>query len=338
MYQHFFNKRTLVIVIVVLALTSLAYATAGDRVRITGLEAVTREVVAPVQVAFTAVANWASGLWEFVRDLFGGRRELVALRHEVDELRIQLDILKEREYENQRLRHLLELKQQSDHDLVAAAVIGRDPGNWMSVIVVNKGSASKIARNMAVLAPGGLVGRVISVSPHTATVMLITDPRSVVSGLVQETRAAVIVEGLVDKSGLLKLTPLESSAQMNVGDTVISSGLGGVFPKGIKLGKIERIEDGAYGVTKVAYVRPDVDLSSLEEVLIVRDSRPFDGGAFGGLIVPGDAAFGRPVGGRGGNMTSAMPGREGRAFQAPGGAMQQDGSALQGGMSGGNRL
>lgn len=337
MYHHLFNKRTLGIVVAVLALTSLAYTTAGDRVRITGVEAVTREVLAPFQAAFTAVAGWASGSWEFVRDLFGGRRELVALRREVDLLRFQLDILKEREYENQRLRHLLELKQQSDHDLVAAAVIGRDPGNWMSLIVVNKGSTSKIARNMAVLAPGGLVGRVISVSPHTATVMLITDPRSAVSGLVQETRAAVIVEGLADRSGLLKLKPLESSAQMNVGDTVISSGLGGVFPKGIKLGTIERIEDGAYGVTKVAYVRPDVDFGSLEEVLIVRDSRPFDGGAFGGAIVSGDPAAGQP-GGATGSAPSGVRVPESSALPAQAGTITRwDGSVPHGRTLGGGQ-
>src|SRR5262249_30724941 len=141
-------------------------------------------------------------------------------------------------------------------DLQAAQIIGRDPLPWFSTVTINKGEADGVQKNMAVLSPFGVVGQTTTISAHSARVLLITDHNSSVDGVVQRSRARGIVEGALDGRCLMKY--LKRGEDVEVGDRVVTSGLDGIFPKGVIVGDVTRVTRGNRGLMQVAEVKPSV--------------------------------------------------------------------------------
>lgn len=166
-------------------------------------------------------------------------------------------------------------KAANQFDLVTATVVGRDIGTWNSTIIINRGSADGITKDMAVVTPQGLVGSVVNVYTNVAKVQLILDARSAVGTLVQrpESRVAAIVEGSSASPLTPRMVNIARDADIIKSDKLITSGFGGIYPKGLLIGEVVDIVNEEGGLLKYAYLRPAVDFARLEEVSVIVRSR-----------------------------------------------------------------
>lgn len=269
-------RRLLLLAVLVAAALVAMRITVPERTRLTPLESKFRDAIAPVQTGLTWLGKQASHMFSFPVSMYRAGERNQALEAEVDRLQSQIIQLNEYKLENERLTSLLNYKQMmaKTYNLVAASVVGRDPGNWFGTITLNRGTNDGVQENMTVLTPEGLVGRVVSVSSSTCEVLLITDPRSGVGSLIQDTRTTGIVEGTTASSGMTRMIHIPNSATVEAGQAVITSGLGSIFPKNIPVGRITDIRSEPSGMFNSADIQPFADLSRLEEVLIIISRYP----------------------------------------------------------------
>ncbi|HXZ44485.1 MAG TPA: rod shape-determining protein MreC, partial [archaeon] len=230
-------------------------------------------VVSPFIRVTAATIQGITGTWQDYVDLRGVREENKRLQLETTMLKRRLDQLQDQALETQRLERLLAMRQVSKAEFLTARVVGKDATNWFKTILLDRGSLEGIRRNQPALAPDGLVGRVVEVAPTSARVQLLTDPLSAVGGMIQRTRVTGIVSGNLGAGARVRYLPL--MADVVVGDEVVTSGMGGVFPKGILIGRISSVERKSGALFQEATLQSAVDLSRLEEVLILTnpDSR-----------------------------------------------------------------
>lgn len=269
--QHESRRKTypVLLALAVLALIATIYITAGERDKLTPVEYVVREIVAPVQTGLFRAAGWVNSVCRTLRDISLSVRENHILRREVAELTAANVYLEEQRLENIRLRKLLNFEERIPHKTLAAEVIARDPGNWLNTVTVNKGTGHGVRKDMALVSCEGLLGRVVSVSMNTANALLIIDPRSAVGGAVQRTRSLVLVEGDPGAPGMCLVKCLTMESDLSIGDKILSSGLGGIYPKGLIIGEIVELIPGKYGVGSAARLKPAADFARLEEALII---------------------------------------------------------------------
>lgn len=173
--------------------------------------------------------------------------------------------LQELERENERLKKLLDFRKGFLQKTTASAVIGWDPSPWRKIAILDKGTKNSVQKDMAVVNLEGLVGRVVEAGPHAAKAILLTDPDSRVSAMSDQSRAQGVISGNAGPHLVMRYLELESNVQ--VGETVISSGVGGIIPKGIRIGKITGISRDPSGLHLAAEIEPFVQFSKLEEVL-----------------------------------------------------------------------
>jgi rod shape-determining protein MreC len=224
----------------------------------------------PLQV-ISSIDNGISELWAGYVALQGIKEENERLRKDMDLLRGQNSQLREAAAATVRLKSLLEFKEQAASVMVAAQVIGRDATNSYRSVILNKGESDGIKPDMGVVTPVGVVGRIVKTTGASAVVLLVTDPNNAIAGLIQRTRDEGIVEGTHQGFARLKYIPLLSTVRD--GDRVVTSGLVGGFPRGLPIGTITRIERSEGALFQSAEVMPDVDMSRLEEVLVIQDPR-----------------------------------------------------------------
>jgi rod shape-determining protein MreC len=224
------------------------------------------ELLAPLQRVAMQASRVVADMATEVAGLWYARREVDTLRTRVQELERAAALLAETELENGRLRALLDFRQSLTGRLLTARVIGHDATPLSRTITIDEGSAAGLAKGAAVLAPAGLVGQVFLVSPHAARVMLVTDHNSGVDAVVQRTRARGIVEGTAD--GRCGLKFVKRTEDLQVGDLVVSSGLDGIFPRGLPIGRIASLDKQGQGLFQYARIDPAVDIDALEEVLV----------------------------------------------------------------------
>ena len=226
---------------------------------------------ASAQMAVSRLAGNLGNARVFFEDLDELRAENEMLRRRVEDLTVELagmqDVLAENEVLRRELgfaqtQRLLGLRGAD----VTARVAAQEPGSLIRAIHIDVGQAAGLLPDMPVLTGRGLVGRVIEVEGQFSEVLLITDPRSAVAALIGRTRSAGIVRGQVD--GTLVMDGISRDADVQVGDIVLTSGLGGVFPKGIVIGQVSQVLRSDTAMFEKAVVTPSVDLSSLEVVLV----------------------------------------------------------------------
>lgn len=187
------------------------------------------------------------------------------------ELEGQLARFRELERENQRLKKLLNFSLPMGMQTIGARVIGEDVTPWKKIVLLDKGSRHHLKKDMAVVVPEGLAGRILEVEPYTARAILLPDPDSRVSALTATSRAQGIIAGIgTDK---LQMKYLALDAEVAVGEDVMTSGVGSIFQKGLQIGKIESIERDRDGLHLLALVTPFVPFSKLEEVLCLASSQ-----------------------------------------------------------------
>jgi len=235
------------------------------------LDALLMELCSPFQKASTGAIHLVQRTFQQYLLLVHLQRENEILKQRITELEKENHRKEEAALANERLRKLLDFRETiAASSTVAAEVIGQDPSSWFKSVTINKGEGDGVRRGMAVISPDGVVGQILKAAPHYATVLLITDYNSGVDSIVQKTRARAIVEGGGENRCQLKY--LLRTDEVNVGDVIVTSGLGGNFPKGLLIGEIRRVEKKGHGIFQYADLVPSVDLTKLEEVLVITES------------------------------------------------------------------
>lgn len=224
--------------------------------------------VTPVQGLLVRIHRGALNLWANYVDWKSVRRDNATLREDNEHLRVQALQAGETREENARLRRLLVLKDRLPLATLAGEVIGREAGGWVRSLTVNRGRGDGISQQTPVIVPDGLVGRVVQVHRAAAVIQLLNDPASTVGAVVQRTRTAGLVEG--DAGGTVRFKFMaRDGASVAPGDLVVTSGLGTLFPKGLPVGRVVKIEDKGSALFHFAVLAPAVDFSRVEEVLLV---------------------------------------------------------------------
>jgi rod shape-determining protein MreC len=224
-------------------------------------------ITTPFQIAIHWTLDGISMFYQNYIMLWKTRQEHLSMVDENRKLVNTIINLRELEQENIRLRNLFQFKENYKIEAVMARMIARDVSSEFRSIRLNRGSDHGIQANMPVITAEGVVGRVLRVSDTTSDVVTILDPLSAIDAYIMRSRARGIVEGLTDTLCQLKFALRVDDIQP--GDLLLSSGLGGSFPKGIPVGTIIRVTRKTYGITQNVEVRPSVDFSKLEEVLVV---------------------------------------------------------------------
>lgn len=206
-------------------------------------------------------------VWQNYVDLVHVRRDNQRLRTEIEGLQQTLVTAGEAIRENERLVKLLELRKTVREPTVAATVIGEDVTPWFRTLTIDKGADSGIREGMAVLAAGGVLGQTIKVTAGTSRVLLLTDHASGIAATIQRSRARGVVKGKGENLCSLEFAMREED--VTVGDLVVTSGIGGVFTKGLPIGTVTMVKKGQYGIFQTVTIRPAVNTANLEEVLVV---------------------------------------------------------------------
>lgn len=253
------------ILLAVLSLTLLTWKV-KNRVPVIMFENAVLSITRPLQQAATWTTQSLRGVWDNYVYLVNVQRDNQRLREETKWLRQENHRYLEAYLQYQRLQRLLNFREQTPRDVMAAAVVGRNANSWTEIIYINRGTRDKVAKGFAVVTHDGLVGQVIHAAPALSQVMLLTDFRSGVDALVQRTRASGVVAGRGRHLAELKFLPV--GADLQPGDRLISSGMGGVFPKGLIIGEVKDIHRNG-GQTQQVEIQPSVDFSHLEEVLVL---------------------------------------------------------------------
>jgi len=225
------------------------------------------EITAPFQKLVKQTVNVVEEFWSNYFHLINVRQENRQLKIAVDSLMMENSRYRELLSTHERLQDLLQFKQTMNRPVLAAQVIGLDPTGWFKSVFIDKGKESGLELNMPVVNASGVVGRIVAFSPNYAKILLIIDQNSAVDCLIQRSRDRGIVKGL--STEICKLNYVVKSSDVSVGDTIVTSGLGGVFPKGLPVGQVLSVKETSGELFKDIEIRPAVDFSKLEEVLVI---------------------------------------------------------------------
>lgn len=225
------------------------------------------EITAPFQKLIKQTTKSTEELWLNYFRLVDVHHENTQLKNEIHVLKMANSRYRELLATQERLEELLQFKQTINRPVLAAQVIGLDPTGWFKSVIIDKGKWAGLRLDMPVVNAFGVVGRVVSVSSNYAKVLLIIDQNSAVDCLVQRSRDRGMLKGLM--SEICKLDYVAKSNDITVGDIVVTSGLGGVFPKGLPVGRILDVKEISGELFKDIKIRTAVDFSKLEEVLVI---------------------------------------------------------------------
>jgi len=260
------QRAGLLLAAVVLGHIILISAQVNSRAGVPVLEQVTLGLFSEVQRAAAAAVDGVRGAWNGYVDLRGVQAENLALKAEVDALRVRLQEEHALAERSRQLQHLLDLRDETSLSVVAAEVVGGGTSPDFQTVTIGKGTGDGLRTDMAVLAPEGVVGRVVTPTSRAAKVQLLIDRNAAAGAMIERTRAQGVVLGTGD--GLLRMDYVAEVGGVQVGDLVVTSGVDGIYPKGFVIGEVEAVErtGDAY---KVITVRPAIDVRRLESVLVV---------------------------------------------------------------------
>jgi len=278
---RWFSRSAIVTIVLVLVILFTLRVTASERTQLSGFEKIIRDSLTPMQNGFSAILKGTRGFFSHFAEIDALLTENEELRQERGALLFENNQLRENLQEVQRLRTMLDFEQLNPQfELIGAKVIARGPSNWYNTLILDRGTTAGVAKNMVVITPEGLIGRVVAVSKETAEVLLITDREGPAGAMVlfQDNRIPGVVEGIGDGSDALMIRHIPYDAPVEVGQYVVTSGLGEFFPKGIRIGTVQSIDSEAEpsGLQKSAIIKPAVDFDRLEEVFIIKKGAPLD--------------------------------------------------------------
>ncbi|MEH7417127.1 rod shape-determining protein MreC [Neobacillus drentensis] len=274
MPQFFMNKRLIILLVSIIVLVALIGFSLRERSKLTWPEQFVKDTTGWVQSLVSKPTNYVAGFFENLQDLTNTYEENKELKSRVEDLASLEAQVQELKNDNAELRDVLgEKKTLRDYEPLPATVIGRNPDRWHEMIIIDKGKLSGVKKNMAVVTANGLIGKVKSVTQFSSTVQLLSsmDPKNRISAIVQgKTNVYGLVEGYDSEKKLLQVKAIPSGAEIQKGQTVITSGLGDVFPKGLMIGKVVEVKQDQYGLNLTALVKPGADFYDIKTVIVTK--------------------------------------------------------------------
>lgn len=274
MPRFFSNKRLILLLVGVIVLVALISFTLRDRHNASLPEQFVKDVVGFGQGIFSKPAHYVTGIIGNIDGILNTYEENKKLKVRLSEYAAGQAELIDVRAENTQLREIIDKKEDlRDFESIHATVISRNPDQWEEKIIIDKGSKDGILKNMAVVTATGLIGKIILTTPATSTVELLSTENmgfrvsAVIPG---ENPVYGLIEGYDRKRGELIMKRIDSSIDLEVGVKVSSSGLGGIFPKGLLIGEVTEVSTDDHGLTKLAYVLPAAQLSMLDHVIVAK--------------------------------------------------------------------
>lgn len=243
------------------------YIREGDVGVLHSLRSAVGTVTTPVRLVGSAVATPFNALGNVFGNLTASGESLSELRSENEKLTAQVAELSEAQNTAERLEELLGLQSTYNLQSTAARIIGSSSDAWSQTVTIDKGTSSGLDINMPVCNAGGVIGQIIEVSATTSTVRLATDENSGISAMIQQTRAQGMLQGQPD--GTLRLEYVSVDSDVQEGDIVITSGIGGVYPKGLPLGTVSSVQKSSNALYYTIVVTPSAYTENNEEVLVI---------------------------------------------------------------------
>ena len=257
------------VIITVLILILLVFLSNVKLESLSYIENAFSSLVMPIQTGYTYLKNKISGNTNFfinMDNLKAENDELVSRNSELEKQIRELEIIKA---ENETLKEYLGLtKKYTNYHAVPAYIISKDISNYSNIFVINVGKKDGIDINMTVIADEGLVGYIISVTENTAKVETIIDSACAVTASISGTEDSVVCKGSLENE-MIRATYIPTNANISEGDIVETSGMGGIYPKGITIGKIKEVENTLNILDRYAWIQPAVDFSKVETVLVI---------------------------------------------------------------------
>jgi len=264
-----FSKKMVMIVglLVLIAINIIVLSVTSGRYAGFGSGRIVISLVAPFQEVVTRAIRFVRDIWRHYFFLVSASKENEELKKELRRVLEKNNRCKEIALTNLRLRNLLIFQKTVAHKLLGAEIIGKAPSPWIKTAIIDKGKVDGVEKGLPVVIPEGIVGQVIDVSNHYSRVLMIIDQNSAVDAVVQRNRARGIIEG--ESTDRCSLKYALRKHDIKNGDTVVSSGLDGVFPKGLRVGRISKVSRRSSGIFQEVTVTPFVDFERLEEVFVV---------------------------------------------------------------------
>ena len=256
---------TLIILILLIFLSNV------ETSKLSYLESLGSKIINPVQKIFVDLKNKITGNTSYFSTLENLKEENEKLKEEnkkLEEGLRELEILKAEKNTLEEYSNLT--KKYSTYETIPAYVINRDVSNYSGTIILNVGSNDGVEKNMTVIADKGLVGNVVSVTENTAKVQVIVDPASTVSATISTSDDSIICKGTLENSKILRASYIPTNAELIIGDTIQTSGLGGIYPKGILIGTISEIVTTNNSTDRYAVIQTAVDFSKIYTVLVIK--------------------------------------------------------------------
>lgn len=265
------HKKKIIIVITVIMII-IAVFTGFYKTNATFVESGIGLIVVPIQKVLKNSENWVNDKVDFWKNIQNFEKENEELKAKIEELEIENSKLKLYESENKKLSQLLELTEKYyDYPMVGAEVVGKDPGNWYEIFTIDKGTKDGLSANMVVLTQKGLAGRITETAYNYSKVITIIDDSSSVSAKNLRTGDIGIVKGdsTLRKDGLCRMEYIDANAEIMVGDEIVTSHLGDIYPSGITIGYVKEIKADPNGLTQYALIEPVIDFKHIETVLVI---------------------------------------------------------------------
>jgi len=258
------------IIITILLLIAIVFLSNLNLQKLSYVENSLNKLVMPIQNGLTYLKNKMNGNNTFFTDIQNLKEENEKLTEKNSELEQSLRELEVIKAENETLKEYMNLKEKyTEFTTMPAYVIQRDISNYNATIIINVGSKDGITENMTVIADKGLVGHVLSVTDTTAKVQTIVDTSSVVSATISTSRDNLIARGTLEEKTTLKGNNIEPDVTLLQGDSIETSGLGGIYPKGIHIGTIKQVINTKNIADRYAMIETAVDFQKLESVLVI---------------------------------------------------------------------
>jgi len=265
--------RSLLIFGIIFTLTLILIVTTVGHQDFNSLHKIMMEPISAMQNGVTRIVDSGGSVWSDYVALIGVREENKRLRAELQRSEAVINEFREAAATNVRLAKLLEMKESLPPPTLTAQVIGKDPSQWFKTIIINRGSSDGVRKGMPVVTAEGVVGQVKNTSLDYSKVLLANDPNSAIDVLIQESRVQGIIKG--NGKGGFSLQYVLKNYEINKGDRIITSGVGGVFPKGLSAGTVTSAVKGKRGMFQHIEVEPDVDFSKLEYLIVIMKENPF---------------------------------------------------------------
>ncbi len=272
MLRLFKSKLFILLFVTVVILSVMGISARQDSI-VNRFGGILNAVMPPFQRLFSISGQKSGAFISFFRDTKAIRMENEQLKIKVDNLEKENNELKSFKEENKELKAVLNLKDQfNSYDFIGANITAKDMGNWFNVFTVDRGSRDGIAKDFPVITGKGLVGKVFSAGSISSKVISIIDVDSTVSARISKTRDYVRVKGDINlkNKGLCVMDYIPLDVDVEVGDTVETSGIGGIFPKGIIIGSVKEIRQTSSEMNRYAIIEPAVDFQRLEDVFILK--------------------------------------------------------------------